>query len=292
MFKNLSPAALGWSGSQSEMIELALTYGFQGMDLDILEVAGRAKVHGLPYAKRLLASAKLRPACFALPLDIAADESLFKKKLEKLPEYAQLAAEMDCKRCVVTINPASETRPYHENFEFHRQRLSAVAQVLESAGIVLGVGYRSAESLRKGQAFQFIHDLDSLTLLLSMLAASNAGLILDTWELAAGGVSLDAVRKLKVSQIAAVQVANMPAGVATADLTDAHRLLPGTEGTIDIPAFLVALAEMGYAGPITPAPGRDVLKSPRRDLAAKELGESLTKVWKAAGLNAVGKIGR
>ena len=33
MFKNLSPSALGISGHQSEIIELALTYGFAGMDL-------------------------------------------------------------------------------------------------------------------------------------------------------------------------------------------------------------------------------------------------------------------
>ena len=46
MFKNLDPSALGVAGHQSEIIELALTFGFRGIDLDIVEFAGRMKVHG------------------------------------------------------------------------------------------------------------------------------------------------------------------------------------------------------------------------------------------------------
>ena len=38
MFKNLSPSALGISGHESEIIELALTYGFRGVDLDIADL--------------------------------------------------------------------------------------------------------------------------------------------------------------------------------------------------------------------------------------------------------------
>jgi hypothetical protein len=45
MFKNLSPEALGVSGRQSEMIELALSFGFKGLDLDIIELADSAKSH-------------------------------------------------------------------------------------------------------------------------------------------------------------------------------------------------------------------------------------------------------
>ncbi len=51
---------------------------------------------------------------------VYADEAVFEKKLARLAEYAQVAADIGCTRCVTFVAPASETRPYHENFEFHR----------------------------------------------------------------------------------------------------------------------------------------------------------------------------
>ena len=49
-------------------------------------------------------------------------------------------------------------------------------------------------------------------------------------------------------------------------------------------AVLSTLAQLGYDGPVTPRPSRTALKNLRRDLAVRETSESLTKVWKAAGL--------
>ena len=61
MFKNLNPSALGVSGHQSEILELALTYGFRGIDLNIVEFATRVKLRGMPYARRLIDSARSAP---------------------------------------------------------------------------------------------------------------------------------------------------------------------------------------------------------------------------------------
>jgi chitinase len=41
MYKNLNAEVLGVSGRQSELIELAMTYGFKGLDVDITEVVKR-----------------------------------------------------------------------------------------------------------------------------------------------------------------------------------------------------------------------------------------------------------
>jgi sugar phosphate isomerase/epimerase len=290
MFKNLCASSLGVSGHQSEVIELALTYGFHGLDIDIAEFATRAKLHSTAYAMRLVNSARMRLGTFALPVDCEADDAAFGKRLEKLPEFAQVAAEVGCPRCVLTIPPASEVRPYHENFEFYRRRLAEVCTALAPAKIQLGIGFRAAEYLRKGQAFQFIHDMDALTLLMNMVGASNIGLLLDVWDLFVAGGSVDTIRKLRVDQIVAVEVANLPAGVPPAELNDQSRLLPGAEGgAIDMAAVLSALAEIGYKGPITPKPSKGLVKSHRRDAIVKEVGDSLTRVWRAAGLTPVGR---
>ena len=290
MFRNLNASVLGVSGHQSEVIELALTYGFQGLDIDIVEYATRVKLHGVPYARRLVASARLKMGTFALPLELNADDATFTKKLQKLAEYAQVAAEVGCTRCVTTVMSADDTRPYHENFEICRQRLSSVCGVLKPSGIRLGVGFMAAEYLRKGRAFQFIHELDALMLLLNMVAASNVGLLLDLWDLYVSGGAVETIRKLPAGQIVAVQVANYLAGTPAAELTEDSRLLPSIEGgAVDVTACLAVLAEMGYEGPVTVMPSRGILKNQRRDMMVKEAAESLHRAWKAAGLSPTGK---
>jgi sugar phosphate isomerase/epimerase len=289
MFKNLSPSALGISGHESEIIELALTYGFAGMDLEVVDFATRARLRGMPYARRLIDSAKIRLGTFQLPLNWEAPDEVFNKEIQNLPDYARAAAELECTRCVATLAPANDSRPYHENFEFHRRRLSEICAALQPAGIWLGVGFQAAEYLRKDRAFQFIHDLDALTLLLNMVDAPNMGLLVDTWELVACGGSVEAIRNLPLGQIVAVQVAEMAADVSFSDLDRNSRLLPGAENSqIDTAQALSILADLGYDGPVTPKPSRGVFHSRRRDVIVKQAGEAMDRVWRAAGLTPEG----
>ena len=285
MFKNLNPGALGVTGHQSEIIELALTYGFGGMDLNVVEFATRARLKSVEYARRLIDSGKLKLGTFVLPFEWDTDDETFAKDVKKLPEYAQAAVAAGCPRCIATVAPANDKRPYHENFEFHKRRFQEICQALEPAGIRFGIGFRAAEYLRKNQAFQFIHDLDSLTLLLNMVAAPNIGLLLDIWDVVVAGGSLDSVRNVPAHQIVAVHVADLPPGSNNGEIDEKSRLLPGAEGgRIDITALLVYLKSAGYDGPVTPRPSRSVFQSRRRDLVVKQAGEAMDKVWRAAGL--------
>jgi sugar phosphate isomerase/epimerase len=290
MFKNFSPSVLGISGHQSEIIELALTYGFAGVDLNMPEFATRVRLKGMAYARRLIDSARIRVATFPLPVEWDTDDETFENDLKKLPEYAECAAELGCTRTTAVLAPAADKRPYHENFEFHRHRFQSICAVLKPAGIRLAVGFQAAEYRRRNQAFQFIHDLDALTLLLNMVAAPNLGLLLDVWDVVACGGSVETVRQLPPNQIVAVQLAEMPAGVPFSDLDDKSRLLPGVENVrIDLVAFLAALREMGYDGPVTVKPSRTVFQSRRREVIVKQTAESLERVWRAAGLPATAR---
>ncbi len=290
MFKNLDPSALGGEGHQSEILELALTYGFRGVDLNIVEFAGRVRLHGMTYARRLLVSAKIRIGTFALPPDWDADDEVFKRQAETLAEYARIAAELGCTRALCWISPAGDKRPYHENFEFHKRRFGEICRILEPAGIRLGVGFRAAEGLRKGRAFQFIHNLDALLLLLNMVGAPNLGVLVDVWDWWLAGSSVESIRSLPLQQIVAVRLADLPADIPSDQITEAHRLLPGATGKIDCVAVLTALAEMGYDGPVTIKADRSAYESTRRDRMARQAGEILDKLWKAAGLPSEGKF--
>jgi sugar phosphate isomerase/epimerase len=302
MFKNLNPEALGLSTSQNELIELALSFGFRGIDLDVVELAAQVKEQGLPKARRLLDSAKLKIGAFKLPVRWYADEATFRGDLQKLPDLLGPAVEIGATRAMTNIEPASDERPYHQNFEFHQKRLAELAAALEPKGVRLGVGFSAAASDRQGKAFEFIHTLDALLMLLGMTPAKNLGVSLDLWHLWASGGSFDVVRtKLKPEQIVAVQVADVadpgpepegqtPDGQTADGQPIASRRLPGETGTIDTPAVLTALAEMGYSGPVTPLPHSSQFAGMRRDQIVKLAGERLDAAWKAAGLSPAGKL--
>ena len=208
------------------------------------------------------------------------DDDVFQKNLKKLPELADCAKELGCTRCTALLAPAGDSRPYHENFEFHRHRFHDICTVLKPAEIRVALGFQAAESLRQNQAFQFIHELDALMLLVNMVAEPNLGLLLDVWEVVAAGGSIDSVRKLPREQIVAVQVAEMPANVPLAELDEkTSRLLPGGEnGRIDVAGFLAVLREKGYDGPVTVKASRNAFQSRRRDVVIKQTSEALEKV--------------
>ena len=291
MFKNLRPDLLGLRGPQSEVTELALSFGFRGIDLDLVDFHQQVQSHSLAHARRMLDSAKLRIGTFTLPVALAADEQAFRQEIDRLRTLAALAAEVGANRAAVIIEPASDERPYHQNFTFHQQRLAEVAKVLLPLNIRLGVGFSAERQLRQGRDFEFIHDLDALLMLLSMVSQANVGVFLDTWQLWLSGTSLELVRdKLRAKPIVAVQLSDAPAPNGASPPAEPTRLLPGETLTINCAAALVALAEVGYDGPVTPFADKARFAGVRKNQVAKLLGESLDACWKAAGLNAAGKL--
>ena len=283
MFKNLNASFLGVSGHESEMIELALTYGFKGMDLNFQDFHDRALAKGLDYARRLIDSAiktgRIKLGTFDLPIQWDIDDEAFGVELTKLPELAKMAADMGCKRCIATVQPAGDKRPYHENFEFHKFRFGDICKALSPLGIQLGVAFRAAENLRKEQAFQFIHDMEGISALIQNVDATNIGLAFDSWEFKVCGASLDELKKFSAGQIVSVRLADLPGDdVAPADITEEHRFMPGSTGKVDFATIMATLREIGYDGPVTAAPHRRTLGRGRRDVIVEKASQTLDRL--------------
>ncbi len=284
MFRNLNASFLGITGTQSEIIELVLTYGFDSVDFDVVDFANRAKLRGIDYARRLFDSAKIRVGTFAFPFSWESDEPVFRKEMQRLSEYAHAAAAVGCTRCLATVAPATNERPYHENFEFHRTRFAEICEVLQETNTRLGIGYRAAPELRQGKSFQFIHEHDALGLLLNMVGATNIGMVLDLWDYVVAGGTVENIGSIPVNQVVAVQIAEMPTDVPVFDLKESNRLLPGTSGKPDVGEALRILHEAGYEGPVTIKPSKASIDARRRDPIARNAGLAMNRVWKAAGL--------
>ena len=103
MFRNLSTYGLPLSGRPSELIELALSFGFDGMDIDILDFQKQAETYSVDHARRLMVSARLKSGCFQLPVRLDAPENEFEADLAELPRRLELAAATEATRAVATL---------------------------------------------------------------------------------------------------------------------------------------------------------------------------------------------
>ena len=138
MFRNLSTIGLPLSGRASELIELALSFGFDSMDIDIVDFQQQADAFGVEHARRLMVSARLKSGLFHLPVDLGSDDETFNRDMELLPKRLDLAQATEALRAWTTIEPASEEHAFKDYFEFLRKRLDTVGDLLAKRGIMLG----------------------------------------------------------------------------------------------------------------------------------------------------------
>ena len=286
MYKNLSTTGLGISGVESELIELALTYKFGGVEPDFMELYHRAEEKGVPYARRLIDSGKLKHGTFRVPIDWA-DDARYAKDKEKLEKIAARAAELGCTRAVTLVAPASDERPYHENFEFHRRRLAEVAQVLMQHKVMLGLEFNALAEARAGAAFEFIKTFDELRKLASAVGVDGVGVVVDMFNWYVGGGTMDQITSLSAKQVVSVQLCDVPADIPADKLTAKNRLLPGETGVIDSVAIVKWLTSIGYDGPVTARPDRSRFPKTGRMQIVKMVAESLDDIWTQAGLPSV-----
>ena len=128
-------------------------------------------------------------------------------------------------------------------------------------------------------------------MLVSMIRSTNVGIVLDPWQIRAGGGTLDEAQKIGGTRIVAVYLSDAPADVPPTELVDEQRLMPGENGTIDSAAVLTRLAEWGYDGPVTPRVHRSRVVGMRREQVVKLASQRLDEAWKSAGLNTAGRRG-
>lgn len=289
MFKNLSPGVLGVSGRESEIIELALSHGFKGLDLGLVEFAEQVATQGFAKASRLIESARLKQGSFPLPVRWQEDSPQYQTDLEGLSTLADVAQRIGCCRATITIDPGSD-RVYHENFEFHRHRLAELADLLAGHEIRLGIGFLAPTACRKDRAYPFVRTAEEVLLLLRTIGSSNVGLVLDTWHWHLGGGTVEQLRAMAADKIVAVWLSDAEPGLSADEAQPSARRLPGEGGAIDNAAVLTTLAQLRYDGPVTPVADKSQFAGRSRDEIVKTAGAAFDQVWKAAGLNRAGRL--
>jgi sugar phosphate isomerase/epimerase len=283
MFRNLSTFGLPLSGRPSELIELALSFGFDAMDIDLIDFQQQAETFGVPHARRLMVSARLKCGVFRLPVTLDADEATFKAEMEALPKRLEFAQATEATRATASIAAASDEHSFKDFFEQYRTRLDEIGGMLDPHNISLGLAITPEAGARAEKSHQFIHTFEGL---LGLLAVSHprVGAVVDSWAMHITGEPLEMIAKVPKGRIVEVRLSDAPRDVAAGELTHAQRLMPGDTGVIHSAAVLTQAKNAGFDGPVTPWADRSTLAGRGRERIVKVAGDRLEAAWREAGL--------
>jgi sugar phosphate isomerase/epimerase len=262
---------------------LALSFGFDAMEIDLVDFQQQAETFGVAHARRLMVSARLKCGVFRLPVTLDADDATFKTELAALPKRLEFAQATEATRAVATVAAASDEHSFKDFFEQYRTRLDTIGGLLDPHGISLGLAITPEAEARAEKTHQFIHTFEGL---LGLLAVSHprVGAVVDAWALHITGEPLELITKVPKGRIVEVRLSDAPRDVASGELTHVQRLMPGETGVINSAAVLTEAKNAGFDGPVTPWADRSTLAGRGRERIVKLAGDRLEAAWREAGL--------
>ena len=284
MFVSLNGSvARGVSGA--DKIRLAAKVGYGGVDWDL----GPAKTAGLEATKSLFSELKIIPTIvnlpMARPLPFGGEAAAFQQALGPLADDAAFCAGVGCQKMMVVL-PATSAIAKEEQRRIARDRLAAIAEVLQKSHVRLGIEFLGVQQFRMPRAdgavtHPFIWNLPEAASL-AKDSGSNIGVILDVWHWHHSGSTVDDIVAAGKDRIVHVHVSDAKAQPPE-DVRDNQRLMPG-EGVINLIGFFQALKKVGYEGGVSPEPLGRVPQEMSPEEGAKLALDTTLAVMKKAGV--------
>jgi len=248
MFRNMPLGTLNENTGLREKLRLASVGEFEGIDIDIEEVAALSEKYSAAYVTGMMDSFNLKAGAWLLPFTIDADEEVFSEGIKKLERYARIAKAVDAPRVLAAVSSPDKTKA-----AVCKERLASIAKLLGKHGCAVGLDCPGGCSWE----------------------LKETGIVLNARRWYLSGGSLQELKKVEWDRVMYVTL-----GDVGADRNG--RFLPGETGIVDLPGFLNVLAGAGYDGPVAPElPDRNLLTLPE-EMATRLLGGSLLRVWNKA----------
>ncbi|WP_188880889.1 sugar phosphate isomerase/epimerase family protein [Alicyclobacillus cellulosilyticus] len=227
-------------------LDIAAQAGYTAVEADVGAVVALVRAQGMRAVRKLFRDRGIELGSFGLPVDVHAEEAVFRAGLERLPEAAAVAAELGARSACTWLWPSVDELPvpYASRLAVRFRRC---AEVLAACGLRLGLEFVGPHHLR-GRAYPFVYTMADTLAYIDGIGAPNIGLLLDSYHWYTTEATAEDIRRIPVHRIAHVHVNDTDRPPAEA--VDNERLLPG-EGRIPLAAFFTALADIGYAGPVS-----------------------------------------
>ena len=269
---------LGVSANQREAIELAARHGFASVGADGGYLASLTDDQ-MAELKSFLRTKGVVFGAAGLPLEFRGDEDRFRESLKTLPRFAAGLKQAGVDRVTTWLNPCDDKLTYVQNFRQHTSRLREAAKVLKDYGARLGLEYVGPKTSWASRRYPFIHTMGELKDLIAEINVGNIGFVLDSWHWWHAGDTVQDVLSLKASEVIAVDLNDAPAGIPKDQQVDGRRELPCATGAIDVGAFLNALRQIGYDGPVRAEPFNQAVRRMTKDDACEAASVALKKAF-------------
>ena len=274
----LSPGAIGVRAGHAELVALAVKHGFEAIEPNTGHLASLSN-DGLRALLDDLKKKNLVWAAAGFPLDFRGDDIRFRAGLGALPQYAALLQRAGVTRAGTWISPTHGSMTREQNMDRHAGRLREGARILNDHGVRLGLEYVGTQSARSGKSIPFVFNMAGALELIRAIGQPNTGLILDSWHWWQAGDTVAALGALKNSQIVSVDLNDAPAGVDIDKQQDGKRELPAATGVIDLAAFLNALNQTAYDGPVRAEPFNKALNDLDDEPACQAVAQAMKRAF-------------
>jgi sugar phosphate isomerase/epimerase len=269
---------LGVSANQREAIELASRHGFESVGADGAFLASLSDDQAAEL-KSFMKSKGIVFGAAGLPLEFRRDDDRFAADLKGLPKFAAGLQRAGVDRACTWLMPCHDTMPYLQNLRQHAARLRKAATTLNDHGVRLGLEYVAPKTSWAARRYPFIHTLAEMKELIAEMNTANAGFVLDSWHWWHAGDTAADVLTLKGADVIAVDLNDAPTGVPKEQMPDGRRELPCATGLIDVGAFLKALNQIGYDGPVRAEPFNQAVNKMTREEACAAAAAALKKAF-------------
>ena len=269
---------IGVSANQREAIELAARYGFESVGADGTFLTSLSDDQ-VPELKSFMKAKGIVFGAAGLPVEFRRDDNQFREGLKGLPKFAAGLQRSGVARATTWLMPCHETMPCQQNYRQHVTRLREVARALREHDVRLGLEYIGPRTSWANRRYTFIHTLAEMKDLIAEINTGNVGLVLDSWHWWHAGDTVADLLTLQGSEVIAVDLNDAPASIPKEQQSDGRRELPCVTGVIDVGAFLKALNEIGYDGPVRAEPFNQAVNRMPKEEACEASAVALKKAF-------------
>jgi len=284
MTMDLTCGNIGVSANQLEAIELAARHGFESVAADGNYLATLSDEQ-LAELKALMKTKRLVFGAAGLPVEFRQDQTKFEDGLKGLFRFASGLQRAGTDRVGTWLTPCDGKLTYLQNFRQHATRLREVASVLKEHNLRLGLEYVGPKTSWTSRRYAFIHTMAEMKELLTEIGTGNVGLVLDSWHWWHADDTAADILSLKASDVIAVDLNDAPLGMPKDQQVDNRRELPCATGVIDLAAFLTALNQIGYDGPVRAEPFNQAVNKMSKDDACGAAAAALKKALALININ-------
>ncbi len=246
MYVSLNGSLTGGKPGWPEFARLAARTGFGGVDVNL----SAAMKEGQDATRTLFDELKIKASNAGLPVPFSRDEEAFQTGLKTLDAAARFSDTIHCPTMLGILPPASQT-PKTELRKILKDRLTAVAEILQRSKVRLALEFLGPLHFRTGQPHEFIWRMDE-ALEFAKDCGPNIGLLLDVWHWYHAGATTADILAAGKARIFHVHLSDC-VKLEPEQVRDNQRVLPG-EGVINLTGFLQALQKIGYQDGVSPEP--------------------------------------